>query len=175
MQHYYNLPYVRMCVAMLLLIDALHLGHQTFRCTPTTPAITLSTKNQITLCGFYVQLSAVLCEQLRCSQQQHEQLHCSQQQHEQLHCSQQQHASFLQLSIHRKALIHVSKIASYYVTNSISHQYTDWQLHVPSTMYQGIDEYFCDNVAYPDILYSRTNCQVILSGGWEYLLVNIKK
>ena len=59
---------------MLHLLDALHLGPQTFRDSSTiprsgrlswsffqnSPAITLSTNNRISLCSYYIQLSATL-------------------------------------------------------------------------------------------------------------------
>ena len=40
-------------------------------------------------------------------------------------------------------------------------------------MYQSIDEYLYDSVVYRKILQSRTNYQVIESGGWSFVLVNI--
>ena len=42
-----------------------------------------------------------------------------------------------------------------------------------STKYQGTEGYFCDNAVYPNILHSRTNYQVIPSGGRAFLLVII--
>ena len=42
-------------------------GHSSFIFSKITPAITLSTNNRITLCSYYVQLSATLREQLRTS------------------------------------------------------------------------------------------------------------
>ena len=68
------------CVyAMLFLVYGLHLGGQTFWFSSTTqrrnrysfivflnsPAFTLSMKYRITLCSYYVQLPATLCEQRR--------------------------------------------------------------------------------------------------------------
>ena len=126
--HKENIKVGRVCLyAMLLLLNGLHLGGQTFRgSSPTSrsgrhslfflihPAITLSMNNRITLCSYYAQLSTNIYVQLLTTSK-----------------------SFL-TSHKGKASVDVI------ITDSIMSRFRE--ILSGSTKYQGVDGYFCDNV-----------------------------
>ena len=144
-----------------LILDTLHLLHQTFRFLPhgwvisliffrNSPAIIFSMNNQITLCSYYAQLSAVLRRQL---------------------CT-------IVYTYAHTLLTHTivnnvfSTMVPSYVTQGqgITKCCYNCQCYLAissyiskvtfqeainiltGTKYQGIDGYFCDNVAHPEIL-----------------------
>ena len=115
--------YLYICVyVMLLRLDALHLGRQTFRGSSTTPqrsrqfypAFTISRKP----CSYYVQLSVTIVPS---------------------HVTQGQGVTRRYYN------------CQYYVTISrVGFQEAN-HIFTGSTKYQGIDEHFCDNIVYPEI------------------------
>ena len=124
---------------MLLLLDALHLRHQSFYNTTDRssqfnffevhPAVTLFSNNQITLCSYYVQHSAMLHELLHTIVDNVMRLF--------LDCLK------FHNTVQGQDVTRLYYNSQYYAAISRSHNYFD----------KSIDGYFCDNVVYHDILH----------------------